>query len=118
MAIGVGDTVHVIELKRPRYRLRGSDFEQLANYVGFVKNMIGNDPRKGYKSVAGYLVVGARSDNSGVREMTRTYENSRYYIRTYGDLVSSAKQLHKHFVDKLEEFERARLQAGQERQLT
>ena len=110
MAIGVGDTVHVIELKRPRYRLRSSDFAQLASYVGFVKNRIGNDPN-GYKSVAGYLVVGARSDDSGVREMTQTYENSRYYIRTYGDLVSSARRLHKHFDDKLEDFEKARLQA-------
>lgn len=116
MAIGVGDTVHVIELKRPQYSVRGRDFEQLANYVGFIKNLIGNDSGKSYRSVAGYLVVGSRSNDPGVREMTSTYENSRYYIRTYEDLVSSARHLHRHFVDKLEEFERARLQARQERQ--
>ena len=112
MAIGVSDTVHVIELKRPQYSIRGRDFEQLASYVGFVKNRIGTDPR--YKSVAGYLVVGNRSNNPGVREMTNTYENSRYYIRTYDELVGSAMQLHKHFVDKLEKFEKARRQARQE----
>ena len=116
MAVGVGDTVHVIELKRPQYSVRGRDFEQLANYVGFVRNLIGNDPDKGYRSVAGYLVVGNRSNDPGVREMTRTYENSRYYIRTYGDLVVSARRLHKHFEDKLLEFEKARVRAHREQQ--
>ena len=114
LAIGVGDTVHVIELKRPQYTVKGRDFEQLANYVGFVKNQVGNDPDKGYRSVAGYLVVGKRSNDPGVREMTSTYEQSRYYIRTYRDLVVSAQRLHKHFDDKLKEFEKARLQARQE----
>ena len=117
LSIGVGDTIHVIELKRPQYRVKDRDFAQLAHYVGFVTNLLGNDPRIGYRSVAGYLVVGKRSDDPGVRIMTSTYENSRHYIRTYDDLVISARQLHKHFVDKLDEFERARLLARQEQQV-
>lgn len=115
MAIGVGDTVHVVELKRPQYRVRSRDFEQLSQYVGFIKNLMGNDPKRINRSVAGYLVVGSRSNDPGVMEMTRTYEKSRYYIRTYEDLVSSAKRLHKHFEDKLANFEKARLQARQKR---
>lgn len=113
LAIGIGDTVHVVELKRPQHRARHTDLQQLTNYVGFVKNLIGNDPSS-YKDVAGYLVVGKKSDDPGVREMTDALAGSRYYIRTYGDLVTSATRLHKHFVDKLEEFEKARRQAYRE----
>ena len=87
----------------------------MSRYVGFVRNLMGNDPERSYKSVAGYLVVGSRSNDPSVMEMTRTYENSRHYIRTYEDLVSSAKRLHKHFEDKLANFEKARLQARQKR---
>ena len=111
LSIGVGDTVHVIELKRPQYTVRGKDFTQLADYVGFIKNRIGNDPEKGYRDVAGYLVVGKRSNSPGVREMVLTFEKSRHYVRTYDDLVSSAQRLHKQFVDKIEEFERERRQS-------
>lgn len=109
LAMGVGDTVHVIELKRPQYRVRVDDFMQLSKYVGFIKSRIGNDPKTGYRDVAGYLVVGHRSNDSGVQEATRTFENSRYYIRTYNDLVTSARRLHQHFVDKLDQFEKARI---------
>ena len=115
LSIGVGDTVHVIELKRPQYRVRDMDLVQLSRYVGFVKNLFGNDPNTGYKDVAGYLVVGKRSDDAGVREMTHLYENSRYYIRTYEDLVTTARRLHKHFEDKLNAFEVSRSKAGLER---
>lgn len=108
LAIGVGDTVHVIELKRPQYQVRGIDVQQLANYVGFVKNHLGNDPNNGYRDVAGYLVIGRRSNDPGVRELISMSEKSRYYIRTYDDLVVSAKRLHKHFEDKLIEFDDAR----------
>ena len=111
LSIGVGDTVHVIELKRPQYTVRSKDFTQLADYVGFIKNRIGNDPDKGYRDVAGYLVVGKRSDSPGVKEMVLTFEKSRHYVRTYDDLVSSAQRLHKQFVDKLEEFETERRQS-------
>jgi len=111
MAIGVSDTVHVIELKRPKHRLKSEDFTQLANYVGFIKSRLGNDPKYGYRDVAGYLIVGAKDGNAGVWEMIRIAENARYYVRTYDDLVASAKQLHKHFDDKMKEFEKARSSA-------
>ena len=110
LAISIGDTVHVIELKRPQYHVRSDDFVQLSNYVGFIKSTIGNDPKRGHRDVVGYLVVGYRSSNPGVQETTRTYENSRYYLRTYNDLVTSARRLHQHFMDKLDQFEKARIE--------
>ena len=99
MAMGVGDTVHVIELKRPGYAARSEDFGRLSRYVGFAKDMMG-DGR--YNGVAGYLVAGGMPDGPGAAEMARTFEASRYYIRTYGDLAASARRLHRHFKDRLE----------------
>ena len=115
VSIGVGDTVHVVELKRPDYRVRDRDLVQLTKYVGFVKERLGNVHGRGYADAAGYLVVGKRSNDSGTREFVRMAERSRQYIKTYEDLITDAKRLHSDFEKKLEEFERARRQANQER---
>ena len=109
VSIGVGDTIHVIELKRTCYRVRDRDFIQLAKYVGFVKENLGNSPDGRYKDVAGYLVVGKRSLDSGTRELSCTVEKSRHYIRTYSDLISAAKNLHVDFEKKLAEFEEGKI---------
>lgn len=106
VSIGVSDTVYVIELKRPHHSLQDKDFTQLAKYVGFVKDHLGTGQGRTYNDVAGYLVVGKRSHNSGIRELTRVYEQSRHYVRTYDDLISTAKRLHLDFEKKLAEFER------------
>ena len=112
VAIGVGDTVHVVELKRPGYTVRDRDFTQLTKYVGFVKDHLGNVPGRGYADVSGYLVVGKRPKDSGTRELVRVAENSRQYVKTYEDLVTDAHRLHQDFEKKLEEFENARLQTN------
>ena len=109
LSIGVGDTVHVVELKRPDYRVRDRDLLQLTKYVGFVKERLGNVPGRGYADAAGYLVVGKRSSDSGTREFIRMAEKSRQYIKTYGDLITDAKRLHSDFERKLAEFERPSL---------
>ena len=114
MAIGVGDTVHVVELKRPGYAVRDRDFTQLAKYVGFVKESLGNVKGRGYADAAGYLLVGKRSRDSGTRELTSMAEKSRQYIKTYADLIADARRLHSDFEKKLEEFEDARRQAYRE----
>lgn len=113
-AIGVGDTVHIVELKRPGYTVRDRDFTQLSKYVGFVKERLGNVEGRGYSDAAGYLLVGKRSKDSGTRFLTSMAERSRQYIKTYDDLVTDAHRLHSDFEKKLEEFENASRQAYQE----
>ncbi|MBI1658853.1 MAG: ATP-binding protein [Thaumarchaeota archaeon] len=116
LSIGVGDTVHVVELKRPGYRVKDRDLVQLTKYVGFVKDRLGNVHGRGYADAAGYLVVGKRSTDSGTREFVQMAEKSRQYIKTYEDLITDARRLHRDFEEKLEEFEKARLQAHAEQQ--
>lgn len=116
VAIGAGNTIYVVELKRPGHRVSYEDVVQLSRYVGFVKTHLGNYPSRPYKKVVGYLVVGKMSNDSGIRHLVNGTEKSEQYIRTYADLVASAKQLHKHFDDKIKEFEEARSKARLERQ--
>ena len=108
LAIGVGDTVHVIELKRPSYRVQSKDLVQLNRYVGFVRELLGNEPERSYKDVAGHLLVGKRSRDSGIEEMVRSAEMTRKYLVTYDDLLVTAGRLHADFKEKLAEFERRR----------
>ena len=108
LAIGVGDTVHVVELKRPGYRVKSKDLVQLNKYVGFVRELIGNEPERSYKDIAGHLLVGSRSRDSGIEEMVRSAELTRKYLVTYNDLLVTAGRLHEEFEKKLAQFEQSR----------
>ena len=107
MAIGVGDTMHVVELKRPGYSIGSDDMTQLKRYVAFVEDHIGNDPDRPYKSVAGYIVASSvRKDRDTVYDV-RNAVRGRMYVRTYEDLMARARHLHEECRKKLDEFERA-----------
>ena len=108
VCIGTGDTVHVVELKRPGYYIKGKDLDQLLSYVEFVRERLGNVPEKGYKDSAGYIVAGEVSKDRETKAKIRIYQKDRLYVRRYDDLVVIARELHQEFEDKLKEFERNR----------
>ena len=107
MAIGVGDTVHVVELKRPGYAVGTGDMDQLKRYVAFVEERIGNDPDRPYKSVAGYIVASGVRNDRDTRFDVREAAKSRRYVRTYEDLMVRARHLHEEYRKKLKEFEKS-----------
>ena len=106
LAIGVGDTIHVVELKRPKYHIKSRDLDQLIDYVEFVKERLGNVPERSYHSVAGYLVAGGTQSSRVMKARIRDSESGRMYVRTYEDLIVVARQLHKVFEDKLATFKK------------
>ena len=108
VCIGVGDTVHVIELKRPGHRVNSEDIDQLIDYTTFVKERLGTDKTRGYRDAAGYIVAGERSNDRVTTEKIKLIENKRMYVRRYDDLVVTARNLHAEFEEKLEEFEKSR----------
>jgi len=108
VCIGTGDTVHVIELKRPGYVVKSKDFDQLLSYVEFVRDRLGNVAERGYRDAAGYLVAGEVSDDRETRAKMRMYEKNRMYVKQYSDLISVARRLHAEFEDRLKEFEARR----------
>ena len=86
LAIGVGDTIHVVELKRPGHRVDSGDMDQLLDCVSFVEEGMGNAPG-GYRVVAGYIVASGIRDDRLTRVRVRKAASNRRYVRTYEDLM-------------------------------
>jgi hypothetical protein len=107
ICVGSGDTVHVVELKRPGYHVNGNDMDQLLDYVTFVRERLGNAPSSPYRDAAGYVVAGELSKDRKTRGKIRVYQKDRLYVKRYDDLVVVARQLHQEFEDKLKEFEKS-----------
>ena len=97
ISIGVGDTIHVVELKRPKYSAKVKDFDQITEYVGFVEEKLGNAPNQRYRTVSGSLIVGKVESNRAIRSRMKQAESARIYVKTYSDLVTVAKRLHAEF---------------------
>ena len=103
IAIGTGDTINVVELKRPGHTVSRRDVNQLVDYVAFVNDHLGNDSERGYNSVAGYIVGGKISSDRAARTVIAEGRGHRRYVRTYADLVTVAQQLHALYEEKLKE---------------
>jgi len=110
LCIGFGDTIHVVELKRPGYRIKEKDLEQIARYVAFIKGRLGTDPDIGYRDAAGYLVCGEIGTAPEIRELIRMNENSRIYTRRYQELLAMAERMHEDYMVKYNAIQDARQQ--------
>ena len=108
VCMGVGDTVHVVELKRPSHKVNWADLDQLEKYVTFVRGKLGTAPGKSYGSAAGYIVAGDVVDKSNVREKIKNLRLARMYVLKYEDCLRSARRLHGIFSEKLQEFEKSK----------
>ena len=106
ISIGVGDTIHVVELKRPGYKIKNADFDQLTDYVGFMREQLGNTPGRGYNAVAGYMVCGDIQQDRITRLRIQSAEKDRMYVKKYEELIVVARQLHEEFEKKLDEFKK------------
>jgi hypothetical protein len=109
VCIGTGDTVHIIELKRPDVKITKEELIQIFDYVTFIKEQLGSDPGKSghkYSSASGYLICGKRPEDASVKELEDTFKPKRIHIYTYQDLIVNAEALMKDYTDKIEEYEK------------
>ena len=100
LAIGTGNTLHVVELKRPKHRVSAADMNQLLSYVDFVKSKMGSRPDGPYYDVTGYVVAGGIPEGP-VRTMIDEAKANKRYARTYEDLMARARKIHEDFEKKL-----------------
>ena len=107
LAIGVGNTLHVVELKRPGHGVSKADMNQLLEYVEFVKSRMGSHPDSPYDDVTGYVVAGGIPQGA-VRTMVDEARAHKRYARTYEDLMARARRIHEAFEKKLERMESGR----------
>lgn len=108
VSIGAGDTVHIVELKRPGHKINAEDIEQLIRYVAFIKGRLGTAPERKYGDASGYIIGGAVSDDYLTKEKVKIIYSDRMYVRTYDELIVVAQRLHEDFRKKLEAFEKRR----------
>lgn len=111
LAVGIGNTLHVVELKRPGHSVSVEDMNQLFEYVRFVKSMMGSHPDDPYDDVTGHLVAG-RIPEGAVREMVDEAKAYKRYARTYEDLMARARKIHEDFEKKLARMDDERCGAG------
>ena len=107
LCIGFGDTIHVVELKRPGYKIKQKDLEQIRSYVAFIRGQLGTDTQFGYKDAAGYLVCGEITNNNEILEEIKMNSNNRIYTRRYTDLLSMAEKLHRDYMKKYDQIQAA-----------
>jgi len=102
VCLGAGDTIHVVELKRPGHSINKNDLDQLLNYVAFIKRKLGNDPNcRSYSDVSGYIVGGKAVKTDDFEERKIMWAGRRLYIRLYDDLLIVAKKLHEEYANKI-----------------
>lgn len=104
LAIGIGNTLHVVELKRPAHRISATDMTRLLEYVDLVKGTMGGDPDGPYDDVTGHLVAGGIPDGP-VRQMVDEARAHKRYAKTYGDLMARARRMHEALEKRLEQMD-------------
>lgn len=98
VCLGAGDTIHIVELKRPKHKINIDDLQQLEHYVAFIRSRLGNAPNgRSYRAAAGYIIGGEVSSDYQVPDKIQRLERDRIYVRRYDELLSVAKRLHSDF---------------------
>lgn len=96
VCLGTGDTVHIVELKRPSKRIKVKDITQVMEYVSLIKNKMGNHPTKCYRYARGYLVGGDNVADDANTTLNSLVRDVYYY--SYADLIRNAEMLHVEFM--------------------
>ena len=102
----IANNFFIIELKRPRHKLRKKDIEQAIDYRTFIEKLHGNEPTSANFVVA-YIICGERNEDRIVADMAETYSAQRLiFVRTYGELLGNARRYHQEFIDKYDEMQK------------
>ncbi|MBL7960026.1 ATP-binding protein [bacterium] len=103
LCTSVANNRFVIELKRPKHRLRKKDIEQAQDYRLFVEEHTGNDQFSS-KDVVAYIVCGDRNrGNKKLEELVDMWQGKgKIYVSTYSDLLINAEKYHQEFIDSYE----------------
>lgn len=104
----------VVEIKRPGTRAGLKEFNQIEEYVHFMREYVSGttDPDTKVSEVVGYLLIGdviQNGPNAGqVRQKRETLKNSKIYVRRYGDLLGMVKNSHKEFLERYEQLQQTK----------
>ena len=110
LCVGSSTDLYVVEIKRPSLKATREHLDQIEDYVIFMRSEIrkSTDPEHKYSNVIGYLICGDMVRTSDVGEKRIILEDSKIYVRLYGDLLSYVQRIHGQFLDRYKELQEAR----------
>ena len=94
------ETFFIIELKRPGKVITDKELLQALDYASFIRSQLGNT--YGHKSVC-YVIGNRLSKDDSTKELAESLaSSSKVYLKTYSELLTSASNYHKEFIEKYE----------------
>lgn len=110
LCVSEGESLIVVEIKRPSVKASKNQLDQIEEYVNFMRDHVKKttDPNLRFKRVTGYLLVGDVVDTSAVRGKMDNLQSAGIYVRLYGDLLRMVKDLHGDFLERYEALKSAR----------
>ncbi|MBD3340494.1 MAG: hypothetical protein GF353_15385 [Candidatus Lokiarchaeota archaeon] len=105
LCTSVSNHVFIIELKRPQHTINYKDIEQAKDYRSFIQDTTLGTERTKPDNVIAYIVGGkANYDDRKTRdEIQSMRDTDKVYIRTYIELLKSATNYHKEFLERYDE---------------
>ena len=115
LCVKESNSLIVVEIKRPGTRVSVKDLNQIEEYVNFVRAQVKKttDPERRYNNVIGYLLCGDSVDTDNAREKRENLEAARIYVLKYADMLRQVQDLHRAFLDKYNDLNRAKRETAQ-----
>ena len=114
LCVREGANLVAVEIKRPQSKASVKEFNQIEEYVSFMRDYIQRttDRDYQYEAVTGYLLCGDLVDTYQVREKKRNLANSQIYVRRYIDLLNMVKRAHAEFLKRYKQLQEAKQKAA------
>lgn len=109
LCTGFGDTLYIVELKRPSCRISSKELSQLLKYHAFIKDHLIGTSESSYHQVASYIIGGSIVGNTEFNMQIEAMKTQRVYIEIYPEMLSRVKNYHKEFIDKYNELKQTNI---------
>ena len=102
LCLDFSETTFIIELKRPNTPIGKDQLLQGTEYVTFLETKLGNEfSRNIYCFVIGERFV----QKAEVQKLAKALKTEGIYLKTYSELLSSARNYHQEFIDRYDRLE-------------
>ncbi len=107
LCVREGTHLVVVEIKRPKTKIRMAELDQVEKYVTFIEGQIRgtSDPELRYENVTGYLLGGDVADDNEVQAKMRRLSQTNIYVRRYSDLLERVEVLHAKFLERYDQLQ-------------
>ena len=112
LCVNEGETLVVVEIKRPHSKASKKELDQIEDYVSFVRDLCrkSTDPASP-NTVVGYLLCGGVVDTFQARERVNNLAKAEIYVRPYGRLLEMVRRSHNEFLERYERLRAVRAAA-------